>query len=892
MFSCRKCTFIGFTWVVHFFLQSPVLDVVGVGLADGRIILHNLRTDVQVSSFSHSTVDAGMGSGAVTSVAFSSDLLSGAMMATATDGGALALWSLAGHTLIALLPAAHEAAVNLTAFLPRQSALLTVGADNAIRVWQLDKMGGLPRLLRSRCGHKAPPTLIRFYGGATVASLASGADAAGCEIVSAGADRSLRLVHAALDRQNCELSQGPLVSRAAEQGVHPNALRLPHIVALAASDRRHARWADVVTAHAGDSRGYLWSWDSKRLEDRVLQLPDVSESVTSVCISACGHFAILGGACGSVIKFNLQSAARRGSFPRTDNGIHVEKMTSKGSKRPRPFAADPLPPPDRNVGKYPPGASAATVAPKAVDSIDVALAKIAGIIVRVQKPRVVALSQGPANAARHAHAISGVAVDGLNRTLLSADASGLLLFWNFESHSLLGRAHLPCGVTAVVIQVCLFLFRSMLRTLSISFFSHHVCLQRDSNLAALVCDDFVVRVVDVGTRRLVRRLTGHCNRVTDAAFSPDGRWLATSSLDRSLRVFDLPTGRCIDWLAFDAAPVSLAWAPTGEYLATAHVGSMGVSLWASRSHFGGVLLEDVSSASMSRFDLPAARLERENDGGAAGVSVDTDADTCSKMQSLRPSPLKTAGDMCIYRSADTIPVVVKTGCRLTLSGLPSSCWTNLSKLDLIMQRNKPTQPPTKPAVAPFFLPTSTGLAPSFVIPALTDEGDVAGKVGSGVIPPAEQVACAARAFGMHQSPLSDALRSLEKAHHLSPDLFNCSASAAACDAISELLVSMTPPVIDSAFRSLCLGPHDDIGVALLTTALVYFEREIQARQRRFELNHAQLNLLLVLHQQTISEFPTLGSKCCKLALAIRDDAALLHGLLDRALSVVLGVLDV
>ena len=40
-------------------------------------------------------------------------------------------------------------------------------------------------------------------------------------------------------------------------------------------------------------------------------------------------------------------------------------------------------------------------------------------------------------------------------------------------------------------------------------------LQRDSNLLAVTSDDFVVRIFDIETRRLVRELSGFSARVLD-----------------------------------------------------------------------------------------------------------------------------------------------------------------------------------------------------------------------------------------------------------------------------------------------------------------------------------------------------------------------------------------
>lgn len=421
-------------------------------------------------------------------------------------------------------------------------------------------------------------------------------------------------------------------------------------------------------------------------------------------------------------------------------------------------------------------------------------------------------------------------------------------------------------------------------------------LQRDSNLAAIVCDDFVVRVIDVAARRLVRRLAGHSNRISDVAFSPDGRWLATASLDRSLRVWDLPTGRCVDWLAFDAAPTTLAFSPTGEYLATAHVGAVGLSLWASRAHFGGVVLEDAAPAEPCAMDLPAPRAGGGDEGAGGGELRDGGAAEAAAGEVAAEQWRAGSGGGAEAAPPPPPPAPhelpsPKAGCRVTLSGLPASAWVNLSKLDLIAQRNKPAQPPSKPASAPFFLPTAAGLHPSFVV------GAGAAPSAAGSDDAGEDVAVGGSSSRLvrrggqgggsavtHQSPVADALRAVTAA-------VDAAAVAAAVDAVSDLLASLPPGAVDGELRSLCAGPEDDEGVALLGAALAYLEAELAAGARRFELAHAHLNLLLVAHQGTIAAAPALAAHCGRLAAVARGDVARLQGLLDRALSAVLGFLD-
>ena len=49
-----------------------------------------------------------------------------------------------------------------------------------------------------------------------------------------------------------------------------------------------------------------------------------------------------------------------------------------------------------------------------------------------------------------------------------------------------------------------------------------ILLHRDSGLLAVVCDDMVVRVVDIETRRVVRELGGFRGRVLDIVWLSHG----------------------------------------------------------------------------------------------------------------------------------------------------------------------------------------------------------------------------------------------------------------------------------------------------------------------------------------------------------------------------------
>lgn len=50
-------------------------------------------------------------------------------------------------------------------------------------------------------------------------------------------------------------------------------------------------------------------------------------------------------------------------------------------------------------------------------------------------------------------------------------------------------------------------------------------------------------------------------------------------MDNTVRTWDIPTGRLIDWFTPAKPVTSLSFSPTNEFLATTHVGVVGVFLW-------------------------------------------------------------------------------------------------------------------------------------------------------------------------------------------------------------------------------------------------------------------------------------------------------------------------
>uniref|UniRef100_A0A1A9ZFS9 Uncharacterized protein n=1 Tax=Glossina pallidipes TaxID=7398 RepID=A0A1A9ZFS9_GLOPL len=273
----------------------------------------------------------------------------------------------------------------------------------------------------------------------------------------------------------------------------------------------------------------------------------------------------------------------------------------------------------------------------------------------------------------HKAAVRGVVVDNLNQMLVSGCSSGLLKFWHFRE-----KVEEP--------------WKTMRLLEGIAFMRSH----RDSSIIAVALINYIILVIDLDTKGIIRKFEGHSAKLNDLTFSPDSRWIISASMDATIKVWDLPSSYMIDQFRVEKPCISMTMSPTGDFLATAHVSCLGIYLWANRTLFNRVSLHSTNP----RVDAPLVELPSNLDVERTKVGkelvgshelVFNQEENLEQIDFVYLTPRQLSNNV------------------ISISNLPALKWQNMLHLDIIKRRNKPKCPPNVPKLAPFFIPTLSGV---------------------------------------------------------------------------------------------------------------------------------------------------------------------------------------
>ena len=144
----------------------------------------------------------------------------------------------------------------------------------------------------------------------------------------------------------------------------------------------------------------------------------------------------------------------------------------------------------------------------------------------------------------HQGPIAGIAAHG--NLIATAGYDNQIILWDALCHEALARAHHDH-----LVNQCAF--------------------SSDGRFLVSASSDYSARVWEVPSLRLHTVLRGHGDDVDMAAFSPGDRRIATCALDRCVRIFNL-AGNCLHEMHGHTGNVlSLAWSLDGQYVVTSSV---------------------------------------------------------------------------------------------------------------------------------------------------------------------------------------------------------------------------------------------------------------------------------------------------------------------------------
>ncbi|TWU76621.1 hypothetical protein ED733_008194 [Metarhizium rileyi] len=766
---------------------SPALSLLAIAYSSGALIITNVLMDRPVIQ-----IEAGSFEAPVHSISFRSDGIGaghngrkdGVMATTSTATGDVTFWDLnKGGRVMGVLRSAHNppsrdansarGGISKVEFLAGQPVIVTSGLDNSLKTWIFDTtpFSPIPRILHSRSGHAGPVNCLHF-----LPTDFDGAESGNKWLLSGGRDRSLWGWSLRRDGQSTELSQGHLRKKAKKIGIlasNPLAhgpttlledLKAPEITSIAMSLNRDGGigaipgnqsiwqkghsdskkkidaelsgmtgWESVVTAHKGSSRARTWFWGRKRAGRWAFSTSD-DMSVSSVAISPCGTFAVIGSEGGSIDMYNLQS------------GVHRQRFPSR-------------------------------LTPSQARQVRIQQLRQADDVAQLQASRG---QKFPPGTGKHTKAVMGLVVDAMNKMVISCSSDGKVKFWDFLTGALLDQLDWAPMTYPIACR-------------------YHAA----NNLLAFACHDMSIRIVDMETKRTIREFWGPGDSINDICFSSDGRWIIAASSDKTIRVWDLPTSHLIDAIRLNKPCTALDMSITGEYLAASLEDEPGVAIWTNKSLFKHVPTRQISENEIGQSSTPTVSGEG-NQGLLEGAFEDDEDDV---------------DDATIAPTIDQLSSELTT-----LSLVPKSRWQTLLHLDLIKERNKPTEAPKAPEKAPFFLPSSNNskVPASQTTTESTDES-------------------------------KSRITKLDKARF--EELFSSKlrqgAETGDYGAFVDHLKSLSPSSADLELRSLSFGDGDDE-----SNELLHFIRALTTllkARRDYELTQAWMTVFLRLHFDVVME---------------------------------------
>jgi len=232
-----------------------VSETLGIGLEDGRTILHDVKHDIFIifgfklhrnkTVFQSKIKAYNKCSGLRISVNFAIVTLSlnngnGLfLLAAGNRSGQIVIWNIKNQSLYAVKLNVHRGKVSIINFFESSFLLTSIGSDNSIRQWKLDKSNFL-KLVTEKSGHSTSIFHIRYLNNKNC-------------LLSVGYDNNF-FFYSTYSNQKTKISMSNNFEKDNNnQKKKENKMNNNPIVSMDVSKSFHNVLCDVITAHENNS---------------------------------------------------------------------------------------------------------------------------------------------------------------------------------------------------------------------------------------------------------------------------------------------------------------------------------------------------------------------------------------------------------------------------------------------------------------------------------------------------------------------------------------------------------------------------------------------------------------------------------------------------------------